>query len=1436
MAVTRIKNNQITDATIFANVKIAPGTIVGSLFNPDVTINSNIAIVGNLTVSGNTNTINSTNTLVNDPLVIFNNGYTGTPSYDVGILVDRNLQPTTPTNYGPLNSAWVWREADGSFEGLLTTETGTTQGVINRTAYANVIVGNTVIKTTAANPSVVEAVDTDTGALQVKGGASFTQNIQIGGSGSVFGANTGAVAISGNIPVVQINQESSTRYGLIVTDTVNNGAFGLRTGPTKGVEIQTFGGTNNDIYIQPNKLKSIWLPAGNASVLIDNGLNSSSANVGALVVTGSGGAGIGGNLNIGTSASFEGKNVYVQSNKTNDVVIGKDQLKIGIGANATALGAAQGVTSIGENTTIIGMGAGAGAPGANSTLVGKSSGNIVTGTDNQFFGYNSGRLATTGSFNVILGSYDGNAIADMNNQVVVADGSGAPRIRIDATGNTFVVSGVNSTTANTGAFVVQGGAGIGGNLNVGGVVGVSSGRAVLEATQTSIVLAGNTATTYLSTDSVIVGQKIGSGTNFGNKTTIIGSEAAATNTNGNEITLVGYRAGYTGAGQNTTAIGSQSGLSLQSTALQNQFFGYQSGSQVTTGDYNVIIGGNTGSTIATLDNRIIIADGQGNSRISITDTGSTEITSTVETNSIGTGALIVDGGLSVEKSARIGGNLIVTGNLNVIGTVSTIDSTFMTVVDPIIEMGGSANASVLTTNDGKDRGLRMHYYEGADRSTFLGWQNSTSNLVYLQAAVESAGNVFSGTYGSAQFGQLKLSNVNPSTSQTTGALQVVGGIGTQGRLTANNAVIDNNLTASGSGAIITFAPTANGYVTINPATTGTIDNMIIGGSTPVRATFTNVTITDTLTISGSGSGNISPSGNLVLNPTLPGDMNNIYIGNTTPRGATFTTANVQYDFLLGSFEANSVLFMSPSGNLAVDQSNENFNFQRQTGNTISGVGLSIGTNGDFTGTDTLNIYYQGDAYLPQSAISANVVGQTPGWTTTSSRGTGHAPANLQDGDFTGVFGAYGYSASAYRELSGWRHVAQGTTVVSNGIGGEAQLWTKTDGLASTTLALRVDNNQKATFYGQVSIANSTTSTTTSSGAFYVQGGTAIGGNLNVSQGARFNDQQNHNRDFYVRGGNDATLIWASTSSAYNQVIIGNSAIGANLVTGAKLQVNSTDAMLIPRGTEAQRPGFAGYGAPSAGMMRFNTIVNDMEYWDGGKWYQPQSGQTATIVAETFSGDGITTQFTTARESTTAATFIAINGTLQQPTTAYSISGNVVTFTEAPAPGDVISSRYLALSVTAGMSSSYGLVTIKALDEGVLITGANGTISANSVLFKTDGTVGWNGTAQTAVDTSPVLIHTFDAGRYRSAKYVIQVENATANAYEASDVMVIHNGSYAYRTQYNMISTFANAAALGSVTAAYAAGNVNLYYQGITVGNRVKVRADMIGNDQPWEPF
>ena len=72
---TRIKNNQITDSTIQAGAKLAAGSITGNLLATTVTFNSNITILGNLTVSNSYSQLNSVNTYINDPIVVFNNGY-----------------------------------------------------------------------------------------------------------------------------------------------------------------------------------------------------------------------------------------------------------------------------------------------------------------------------------------------------------------------------------------------------------------------------------------------------------------------------------------------------------------------------------------------------------------------------------------------------------------------------------------------------------------------------------------------------------------------------------------------------------------------------------------------------------------------------------------------------------------------------------------------------------------------------------------------------------------------------------------------------------------------------------------------------------------------------------------------------------------------------------------------------------------------------------------------------------------------------------------------------------------------------------------------------------------------------------------------------------------------------------------------------------------
>ena len=151
MSVTRINNNQITNANIIAYAKLSPGTITGNLFSGNVTMNSNLTIVGNLSVTGNSSVINSVNTYVQDPLVVFNAGYTGSVAgYDIGVIVNRNLSSLGP--YGAVNTAWVWVENDQAFEGITTSTTGNALTGLTSSGFANMKIGNvTSVSETISN-------------------------------------------------------------------------------------------------------------------------------------------------------------------------------------------------------------------------------------------------------------------------------------------------------------------------------------------------------------------------------------------------------------------------------------------------------------------------------------------------------------------------------------------------------------------------------------------------------------------------------------------------------------------------------------------------------------------------------------------------------------------------------------------------------------------------------------------------------------------------------------------------------------------------------------------------------------------------------------------------------------------------------------------------------------------------------------------------------------------------------------------------------------------------------------------------------------------------------------------------------------------------------------------------------------------------------------
>lgn len=169
-------------------------------------------------------------------------------------------------------------------------------------------------------------------------------------------------------------------------------------------------------------------------------------------------------------------------------------------------------------------------------------------------------------------------------------------------------------------------------------------------------------------------------------------------------------------------------------------------------------------------------------------------------------------------------------------------------------------------------------------------------------------------------------------------------------------------------------------------------------------------------------------------------------------------------------------------------------------------------------------------------------------------------------------------------------------------------------------------------------------------------------------------------------GNIATTSNVTASSViadhYGDVYTNNiNGINGNLTitvpTNQVAIISSDQAVKLPSGTSSARPtGVAGY-------IRYNSDTTNVEYYDGSSWVTV----TNKVSSQTFSGDGVNATYTLSQASTVQNLLVSVNGTLQQPTTSYTVSGDQITFTEVLLTSDVVDIRYLG-----GVTSFSGIVT------------------------------------------------------------------------------------------------------------------------------------------------
>jgi hypothetical protein len=781
-------------------------------------------------------------------------------------------------------------------------------------------------------------------------------------------------------------------------------------------------------------------------------------------------------------------------------------------------------------------------------------------------------------------------------------------------------------------------------------------------------------------------------------------------TNGNITTLE--------AGTTTTAtLNATTGNITSGQATHFVATNFSSGNAVVTGGSvnNSAIGNSTPSTGAFT---------------TLTASGATTFTGATQSDNASTGAVVVTGGVGIGANLNVAGNVTITGNLTVLGNTTTLNTESLNVEDLNITVaanattGAQANGAGLTVA-GANATLT---YLNADDSWNLNKKLNattvgaaivdvtTANITTVDASVTNTATLNS-TNGNIT--TLTSTTVNAGTTTSATVNATTGNITTLGAGTTTTTVL-NNTTANITDAKATTLVATNFSSANAVVTGGSINNTVIGNTTPAAGTFSALRSTGNIVAaSGVNATNFTTGALVVPNGGGVGITGDLHVQGPS----TFQ----------GNINAGNILL---SGNINVSVGAVQSSFGVFYGNA-GGIGALYAGTSTFTPLDHTVLQMTGniDNYVQVNFqnINSGSLASTD-YVATADNGTddegyinlGINSSTFNDAEYPDFFPNDGY-------------------LIHHGVGTAGNLIIMSE-LPGTAIRFRVggydEGNTKATITSTgFRVNTATASTSSTSGALTVDGGTGIVGNLNVGQSAIFNTSKTANFDFVVRGDNDDTLIWARPSGTYDQVVIGNSATTSTLVTGAKLIVNTTDSILIPSGTTAQRPGSTG-GTDTAGMIRFNTSNAQLEFYNGSGW--TNTGTSFTVVAsDTFDGDDSTLIFTLGAAATTQSVIVSLNGVLQIPTTAYSVSGTTLTFTSPPATGDKIEVRRFSTTATVStFESSNGYVSFVATNSFANINA--GTSSATTRMsFNTTGNVSMSANIQPSANVS------FDIGNVNS---------------------------------------------------------------------------------------
>jgi len=569
---------------------------------------------------------------------------------------------------------------------------------------------------------------------------------------------------------------------------------------------------------------------------------------------------------------------------------------------------------------------------------------------------------------------------------------------------------------------------------------------------------------------------------------------------------------------------------------------------------------------------------QSGSSVKITAFQLATYTLSVQNNVVST---IGFGSTGLTPSAGTSGNIIVSGVLNVAnggtgvttstGTGSVVLNTSPTLVTPAL---GTPSSGVMTNVTGLPlttgvTGILPSANGGTGFGTY-----TTGDLVYASAtntlsklAIGPNGYVL-GSNGTTVSWQLAGTGTVTSVSQTfTGGLISVAG----SPVTSSGTLA---LTVAGTSGGIPYFSSSSAWA----SSAALAANAIVVGGGAGAAPSTVTTNSTVLTALGNGP---TGTGNIVLStaPTFTTSITSPLVLGGTGTGSTLTLQSTSgigstdsVVIKVGNNGATTALTVASSGTVTIG-----------TLNLTNALGTSYGGTGLTSFSAANNAIYS----TSSAALTAGTLPILAGGTGITSFGTGVQTALGQN-----VTGSGGIVLSTSPTL---------TTPTTSG-----------NVTATGTSARFLADFSNTTVNSRFAFQTSTTNGAT--GIYALPNGTSVAASLQASNAA---DPTNASKILIATNGStDVQLVsgingtgtylpmtfWNNGSEQMRLAVSGNFGIGTNN-PAVKLAISSTDSILIPVGTTAQRPTGA------TGYFRFNSDTSAFEGYNGSAWGSIGGGAT-----------------------------------------------------------------------------------------------------------------------------------------------------------------------------------------------------------------------------------